>query len=81
MTNKKAKKITNKEFKRVFNECYGDFDIWGYEGLLNIMCLSLTYQIKELKKLNPDMTSLILREEERRKKLWDYLEEIGFFDD
>lgn len=81
MANKKVKKMTNKEFKRVFTECYGDFEIWGYDGLLNIVCLALSYRIKNLKESNADMTSLIAREEERRQKIWEYLKENGYFED
>ena len=80
MANKKVKKMTNKEFRRVFTECYGDFEIWGYDGLLNIICLALSYQIKNLKETNGDMTSLIAREEERRHKIWCYLKENGYFE-
>lgn len=80
MANKKAKKMTNKEFKKVFTECYGDFDIWGYDGVLNLIAMALTYKIEDYRHSKSDKTTLIIMESLRREKIWDYLEANGFWE-
>lgn len=80
MANKKVKKITNKEFKRVFTECYGDFECWGYEGILCLITLALTHKIENYKHSEADMTTLLILDSEKRDKIWKYLTEIGYFD-
>jgi len=82
MASKKVKKMTTKEFKRVFTECYGDFDVWGYDGVLNLIAMALTYKIEgyERRHSEPHVTALINMESERRKKIWDYLEANGFWE-
>lgn len=47
MANKKC--MTNKEFKEIFNKYYGNFDNWGYEGVLTILALNSYREAKEYK--------------------------------
>lgn len=46
----KIKRMSNKEFKEIFNKYYGNFDNWGYEGVLTILALNEYRQAKDYKK-------------------------------
>lgn len=45
----KIKRMTNKEFKEIFNKYYGNFDNWGYEGVLTILALNSYREAEEYK--------------------------------
>ena len=41
------KKMTLKEFKQIFNDAGMDFDIWGYEGILNEIAIAQNAMAEE----------------------------------
>lgn len=41
------KKMTFKEFKQIFNDAGMDFDIWGYEGILNEISIAQNAMAEE----------------------------------
>jgi hypothetical protein len=49
---KKQKKMTAKEFEEVFTNLYGNFEIWGYEGILNCMACLARYDADDLARHN-----------------------------
>ena len=42
-----AHKMTQKEFKDVLSAAGMDFSTWGYEGILNLMCIAFDSQGKD----------------------------------
>ena len=43
------KKMTLKEFKQIFNDAGMNFDIWGYEGILNEIAIAQNAMAEETK--------------------------------
>lgn len=43
------KKMTLKEFKQIFNDAGLDFNIWGYEGILNEIAIAQNAMAEETK--------------------------------
>lgn len=72
-----TKKMTLKEFKEVLKEAEIDLDIWGYEGILNIISGYYMHEVKEEKSMgiNPKFT------ERKAYAIYDILTERGFYDD
>lgn len=68
------KKMTSKEFKKVFNDAGFDFDIWGYEGILNLLILAENY-------LEDETDSDVLKKmhERRRMHIYNSLRERGYY--
>lgn len=90
MANKtKEKRMTAKEFKKIFNESGYSFEIWGWEGILNM--LSIYHQLEsdrskekaantEDEELKGIYTSCANSEEKRSFIIYNALKEFGFYD-
>ena len=75
MAKETTKKMTLKEFKQFFNEVY-DFEIWGYEGILNMLaCL----ESREEEEYIQRGSCLAKPAFERWKKIHDELEKRGYY--
>lgn len=73
----KTKKMTNKEFKEALTTCGFDFDIWGYDGILNLVIMSQRLQAdKDQKNGYPTLAKC---EYERADALQDLLRARGFY--
>lgn len=69
------KKMTLKEFKQIFNDAGMDFDIWGYEGILNLLMIAELHLEQEtesdlLKKMHED----------RGRYIYNSLKERGYYE-
>ena len=73
----KIKKLTNKEFKAILNECDIDFEIWCYEGILNYVIRCLYQDSKQ--EIEKGFTSSAELDRERANKLYDILEKRGYY--
>ena len=71
------KRMTNKEFKEIFNKYYGSFDIWGYEGVLTILALNCYREAKEYKA--EGLENLYKASTESADNISDELRKRGFF--
>lgn len=69
------KKMTSKEFKKVFNDAGFNFDIWGYEGILNLLVMAEGY-------LENETDSDVLKEmhKSRRMHIYNSLNERGYYE-
>ena len=72
----KVKKLTNKEFKSILTECGIDFDIWGYEGILNYVIRCLYNDAKQ--EIEKGFIASAELDRERANKLYDILEQRGY---
>ena len=73
------KKMTQKEFKEILASANIDFDVFGWEGILNIIAGNEIRNAKEMENLN-----LMAGAEARRKSfrtIYNALEERGYFED
>lgn len=70
--------MTTKEFKQAFNECGYDFEIWGWDGILNMIACYAS--LEEERQLKRGCDSLAKHEGKRREKIHAYLESRGFYD-
>lgn len=68
------KKMTSKEFKQIFNDAGYDFDIWGYEGILNLLMIAEQY-------LEQETASDLLKKthEDRGMYIYNSLKERGYY--
>ena len=73
----KVKKLTNKEFKAILNDCGINFEIWGYEGILNYVIRCLYNDAKQ--DIEKGFTTLAESDRERANKLYDILEKRGYY--
>lgn len=79
MANKrKAKRVTNKEFKEILTACGMDFDVWGYDGVINLLVVA--QRSMGDKDEAGGYNTLAKREHEVADKLQDALRERGFYD-
>lgn len=69
------KKMTSKEFKKIFNDAGMDFDIWGYEGILNMLVMAEVYLENET-----DNDVLKKMHAERRMRIYNSLKERGYYE-
>lgn len=72
------KKMTCKEFKQAFTSCGYDFEIWGWDGILNMIACYATREADYQRSRGCDCLAEL--EEQRRHKIHDYLNARGFFD-
>lgn len=73
-----TKKMTAKEFKQAFTECGYDFDIWGWDGILNMIAC---YAIREEEHFVKEGNDCLARvEAKRHQKIHEYLDNRGYFD-
>ena len=72
-----ARKMTQKEFKQAFNECGYNFDIWGWDGILNMIACYATRE--EEYQIARGCETLAQVEADRRKKIHDYLDKRGYY--
>lgn len=42
-----SKKMSAKEFKQVITDVYGDFECWGFEGMLNLIAIAESHLANE----------------------------------
>lgn len=73
----KYKKMTNKEFKEALTAAGFDFDIWGYDGILNIMSIYCGYEAQKL--YNNGSDNIARHSEERGENLYNLLKERGYY--
>ena len=69
-----SKKMTAKEFKKVLADAEIDFEVYGYEGVLNLIALANIYLEDETNYEN--LKQMYAR---RRNAINNVLEEKGFF--
>lgn len=72
-----ARKMTCKEFKQAFDECGYSFDIWGWDGILNMIACYATLESERQEQRG--CLTLAKCEDERRKKIHDYLDNRGYY--
>ena len=72
------KKMTCKEFKQAFTDCGYDFNIWGWDGILNmIACYAIREEEYQTKR---GCETLAKVERNRAHKIHEYLVENGYMD-
>ena len=69
------KKMTLKEFKQIFNNAGMDFDIWGYEGILNLLIIAEGHLEQETES---DLLKKVY--EDRRMNIYNSLKERGHYE-
>lgn len=79
-------KMYVKDFVEALDKVGFDFKIWGFEGILNILSMYSRLQADNYLKLADecpeiDYRSLAKWELCRSNKIYDLLEERGYFDD
>lgn len=74
----KTKKMTLKQFKEVFEKAGFNFDVWGYEGILNLIESHEWYEYHHFKDENKQ--SLADMAHERIDIIHDELVKIGYYD-
>lgn len=67
------KKMTLKEFKAILAESETSFEVFGYEGILNIITMCFDYKSQK----EPDMREFYAR---RSKAIYDALKARGYYD-
>lgn len=70
--------MTVKEFKEALNTAGVDFDVYGFDGILNTLSIKYAYDSEEysIKGLKAAATNTY----EIFKKLYDILNERGYYD-
>ena len=76
MAKETTKKMTLKEFKEAFDEVY-DFEIWGYEGILNLLACLEAREEQEYTERGRDLLANASRE--RHHRLYEILDERGYY--
>lgn len=71
------KKMTQKEFKEIFNQI-ADFDIYGWEGILGLIERACWENGKQARENG--CISVYKHETERANIIHDILEERGYYD-
>ena len=74
-----SKKMTLKEFKEIFNECGHNFEVWGYEGILNLIAIADYQDAKDMEKEGLMAGAKALRS--KANYITNVLEERGYFKD
>ena len=72
------KKMTAKEFKQVFEECGFSLEIYGYEGILSMLCHHEAVERDEFEKLGLHAGARAC--EQRRRKLYQALDARKYFE-
>lgn len=70
--------MTNKEFKKILNDAGLDFDIFGYEGILNKLCILSEYE--RIRFENVGANALAKLEYDRGMTIYRALNERGYYD-
>ena len=73
------KKMTLKEFKEIFNESGHDFELWGWEGILNLVAIADYQDAKDMAKEGLMAGANGLRT--KANYITNVLEERGWFKD
>ena len=81
-----ADKMYVKDFVEAFNEVGFDFNIWGWEGILNMIsshCRETCKFFENLHKQHPDQGYNMIAEAERQRanQIYEILERRGYFND
>lgn len=71
-------KMTAKEFIEVLNNIGLDFDIWGYEGILNEISTAQHYAAMKLEQ--DGCIGLSKYNRERSDMIYDILKERGYYE-
>lgn len=72
-----TKKMTLKEFKEILNNSGVNFDIRGYEGILNLISIAADFQAEEYKQKGN--TVLAELEKEKSDFIYNTLENRGYY--
>ena len=74
----KAKKMTLKEFKEVFERAGYSFDVWGYEGILTLI---EGYEWSQYNNFKDDPKKQVLARATKKRidSVHDDLEKIGYY--
>ena len=75
-------KMIAKDFIEALNEAGYDFEIYGWEGILNLICLYSRYQVEKYKDKHEDdggYLGLAKLENDRASKLHAILDRRGYF--
>ncbi len=81
-----ADKMYVKDFVEALDKVGFDFDVWGFEGILNVLGIYSRYQVeryrKDAKSKNDlDYEILANWENARAEKIHTLLEERGYYND
>ena len=71
------KKMTSKEFKKVFEDAGFDFEVWGYEGILDLVAVAVRSQAIEAE--NRGAVTVPKRCRERADYIENTLRERGYY--
>lgn len=72
------KRMTLKEFKQIFADAGFDMEIWGYEGILNMISGYTRHLADNAKALGCE--TAYDRQREQAQKIFDALYERGYYD-
>lgn len=73
------KKMTNKEFKEALDKAGYAFEVYGYEGILNMISLNSKRSAKELDEAH--MNAAARSEREKADALFNILNERGYYNE
>ena len=74
---KKYKEMTAKEFKEAFNNLYGSFDVWKWDGILNCLACLARMQAEDLARHGCNASAA--REQKRLEDIMQYLMDRGYY--
>ena len=73
-----AKKMTLKEFKQVLSDAGIELEYWGYEGILNKLCIAQNYMIQRDEEYGA--VHALKRDTETRDVIHEALADRGYYD-
>lgn len=76
----KAKAMTLKQFKQVLEDAGLNFEVWGWEGILNMISGYNDYLAEQALRIG-GMSYAYTHSKEAADKIFKALEERGYYDD
>lgn len=73
----KYKKVNSKEFKEVLTDSGLNFDIFGYDGILNLISIYLEMDSVKYIETSPEFAEY---EHNNSDKIYHYLKDRGYYD-
>ncbi len=70
------RKMSNKEFKEILTASGDDFEVYGYEGIINLLVLYHRWESDRMKDISPILSDY---DNQIANKLHETLEERGYY--
>lgn len=70
--------MTNKEFKKILKDAGMDFNVYGYEGILNKLSILSDYKRKEYEKNGNELLAKL--EYDSAEAIYEALKNRGYYD-